>query len=208
VQALVTHVVIAGGLWLAAALPFLNSRDPSLGMVELAGHEGWLAPSRFFRRLFDAISGDTLGFVPRIAFPLLLAGALFLIARELVRRAPASAPLRASAMGWGLVCLMLLGPILLPWYVTWALPLAWLLPRTPRLVLIATSLALTVSQWTTEPANFATAYRANIWFGHYVVTPLVIVLLVLVLRDLLRRTRSGAPLEDDPGEIPAPAGDR
>lgn len=207
-RALVTHVAIAGGLWLAAAIPFLNARDPSLGMVELAGHEGWLAPSRFFRRLFDAISGDTLGFVPRIVFPLLLVGALFLIARELVRRAPASTPLRASAMGWGLVCLMLLGPILLPWYVTWALPLAWLLPRTPRLVLIATSLALTVSQWTTEPANFSAAYRANIWFGHYVVTPLVIALLVLVLRDLLRRTRSGAPLEDEPGQIPEPAGDR
>ena len=207
-RALVTHVAIAGGLWLAAAIPFLNARDPSLGMVELAGHEGWLAPSRFFRRLFDAISGDTLGFVPRIVFPLLLVGALFLIARELVRRAPASTPHRASAMGWGLVCLMLLGPILLPWYVTWALPLAWLLPRTPRLVLIATSLALTVSQWTTEPANFSAAYRANIWFGHYVVTPLVIALLVLVLRDLLRRTQSGAPLEDEPGQIPEPAGDR
>jgi hypothetical protein len=207
-RTLVAHVAIAGGLWLAAAIPFLNARDPSLGMVELAGHEGWLAPSRFFRRLFDAVSGDTLGFFPRIVFPLLLVGALFLIARELVRRTPASAPLRASAMGWGLVCLMLLGPILLPWYVTWALPLAWLLPRTPRLVLIATSLALTVSQWTTEPANFSAAYRANIWFGHYVVTPLVIALLVLALRDLLRRTRSGTTLEDEPGEIPAPAGDR
>jgi hypothetical protein len=125
-----------------------------------------------------------------------------------VRRAPAPAPLRASGTGWGLVCLMLLGPVLLPWYVTWALPLAWLLPRTPRLVLIATSLALTVSQWTTEPANFATAYRANIWFGHYVVTPLVIALLVLLLRDLLRRTRTGAPLEDEPRDVSAPAGDR
>ena len=208
VRALAAHVAIAGGLWLVAAIPFLNVRDPSLGTVELAGHEGWLAPSRFFRRLFDAFSGDTLGFVPRIAFPLLLAGALFLIARELVRRTPASAPLRAGAMGWGLVCLMLLGPVLLPWYVTWALPLAWLLPRTPRLVLIATSLALTVSQWTTEPANFSTAYRANIWFGHYAVTPLVIAFLVLLLRDLLRRTRTGAALEDEPRDVPAPAGDR
>lgn len=202
------HVAVAGGLWLAAAIPFLNARDPSLGAVELAGHEGWLAPSRFFRRLFDAISGDTLGIVPRIAFPLLLAGALFLIARELVRRAPASAPLRASAMGWGLVCLMLLGPVLLPWYVTWALPLAWLLPRTPRMVLIVTSLALTISQWTTEPANFAAAYRANILFGHYVVTPLVIALLALLLRDLVRRTRAGSPLEEEPHGVPAPAGDR
>ena len=43
------------------AAPFFNLHDPTLGILELAGHEGWLAPSRFFRRLLDAVSGDTLG---------------------------------------------------------------------------------------------------------------------------------------------------
>lgn len=204
-RALAGHVAVAGGLGLLAAAPFLNAKDPSLGMLELAGHEGWLAPSRLFRRVFDAISGDSVGVVPRVAFAVLLVGAVFLLGRELVRRAPASPWLQGSAWGWGLLCLMLLGPVLLPWYVTWTLPLAWLLPRVPRAVLIGTGLALTVSQWTSEPASFASAYDANVLFGHYVLTPVVIGLLGWLLVDLWRRTRAGAPLEDDPREVPATA---
>jgi hypothetical protein len=207
-RALAAHVGVAGALGLLAAAPFLNASDPTLGVVELASHEGWLAPSRFFRRLFDAVSGDAIGFVPRIVFPLLLVGALFLIARRLVRGSPAAPSSQGAAWGWALLCLMLLGPVLLPWYVTWTLPLAWLLPRVPRAVLIGTSLALTVSQWTSEPANFATAYDVNLFFGHYVLTPLVIALLGWLLLDLRRRTRSGAPLEDAPSHVPAPAGQR
>ena len=37
---------------------------------------------------------------------------------------------------------------LLPWYVTWALPVLWLLPKVPRFVLLGTSTALAVSQFT------------------------------------------------------------
>jgi hypothetical protein len=113
-----------------------------------------------------------------------------------------------ASWGWGLLCLMLLGPVLLPWYVTWALPLGWLLPRVPRTVLIGTGLALTVSQWTSEPAAFRSAYDANLLVGHYVITPVVIGLLGWLLLDLWRRTRSGAPLEDEPDQVPAAAGDR
>lgn len=207
-RTLAAHVGVAGGLGLLAAAPFLNTSDPSLGVVELSSHEGWLAPSRFFRRLVDAVSGDALGFVPRFVLPLLLLGALYLIARRLVRRSPATPSMQGAAWGWGLLCLMLLGPVLLPWYVTWALPLAWLLPRVPRTVLIGTSLALAVSQWTSEPANFATAYDVNLFFGHYILTPLVIGLLGWLVVDLWRRTRSGAPLEDAPDQVPAPAGQR
>jgi hypothetical protein len=207
-RALAAHAAVAEGLGLLAAAPFLNADDPTLGMVELAGHEGWLAPSRFFRRLFDAVSGDALGFVPRLVVPIVLAAALFVIGRELVRRAPASPWAVGGAWGWGLLALMLLGPVLLPWYVTWTLPLAWLLPRVPRAVLIGASLALTVSQWTSEPASFASAYDLNVLVGHYVVTPVVIGLLAWLLVDLWRRTRTGAPLEDAPDEVAATAGDR
>jgi hypothetical protein len=203
------HVGIAAALGLIAALPFLNASDPTLGMAELAAHEGWLAPSRFFRRLFDAIGGDALGFVPRIVLPVLFIAAIALLARAVARRAPEIPPALAGASwGWGLLVLMLLGPVLLPWYVTWALGTAWLLPRVPRAVLIATGVALTLSQWTSEPASFAAAYDANILFGHYVVTPIVIGLLGWLLLDLWRRTRSGAPLEDEVREVAAPAGER
>jgi alpha-1,6-mannosyltransferase len=206
-RALSRHAAVAGGLVVVAALPFLNASDPTLGIVELSTHEGWLAPSRFFRRIFDAVSGDLLGIVPRIVFPLILLAALYLIARELVRRAPATPWLGGAAWGWGLLCLLLLGPVLLPWYVTWALPLAWLLPQFPRAMLLGASVALTVSQWTSERAGFTTAYDANILFGHYVLTPLLIAMAWLLV-DLWRRTHGGEPLEDAPGDVPATAGGR
>ncbi len=168
-RALAPHVGLAAGMAVLAAAPFANTEDPTLGMAELASHEGWLAPSRFFRRVFDAISGDTLGVVPRVVVPLLLLAALVAIARAVVRRAPdVSSALAGASWGWGLLCLLLLGPVLLPWYVTWALPLGWLLPRVPRTVLVGTGVALTLSQWTSEPAVFETAYDANVLFGHYV----------------------------------------
>lgn len=208
VRAVAPHVALGAGMALLAAWPFANADDPTLGGIELASHEGWLAPSRFFRRLFDAISGDTLGFVPRIVFAIVVLVAVVLIAREVWRRGPGvGAPLAGASWGWGLLCLMLLGPLLLPWYVTWALPLAWLLPRVPRTVLIGTGLALTVSQWTSEPVAFPRAYDANLFFGHYVVTPVVIALLGWLLFDLWRRVRSGGPLEDEPDQVPAPAGE-
>ncbi|HEY7661035.1 MAG TPA: glycosyltransferase 87 family protein, partial [Actinomycetota bacterium] len=209
VRTVAPHVGIAAAMALLAAGPFLSSEDPTLGMAELATHEGWLAPSRFFRRVVDAISGDALGWVPRVVIPILLVGALALIVRAIVRRAPSvSSALVGASWGWGLLCLMLLGPVLLPWYVTWALPLGWLLPRVPRTVLVGTGVALTLSQWTAEPARFDAAYDANLLFGHYVVTPVVIGLLGWLLLDLWRRSRSDAPLEDRPDEVPAQAGQR
>lgn len=203
-RALLAHLAVAGGIGLAFALPFLQREDPSLGMIELAKHEGWLAPSRFFRRLLDAVSGDALGVLARIAFPMLLLAAVVLVARALVRRGGTVTPFALGAgWGWGLLFLMLLGPVLLPWYVTWVLPLAWALPSVPRGVIIGASTALTVSQFTAEPGRFAAAYDANLFWGHYVVTPVVIGLLVWLSVDLLRRVRSGAPLDDEPREVAA-----
>ena len=208
-RALLPTAAVAGAISLVCAAPFLQTKDPSLGMVELAGHEGWLAPSRFFRRLLDAVSGDTSGVVARVVFPVLLVGALFLIVRSLVRRAPDLTPAaQGGAWGLGLLFLMLLGPVLMPWYVTWALPLAWLLPRVPRTVLIGTGVALTVSQFAVEPALFHSAFEANQFLGHYVLTPVVIGLLVWLLADLVRRARSCAPLEEEPGDVPAGTGER
>ena len=145
---------LAAALALVAAAPFANTDDPTLGAVELGSHEGWLAPSRFFRprrstRSRATCSGSCRGSRSRS----------WRSSRSSWWRGPSGAgdPRVGSALvgaswGWGLLCLMLLGPVLLPWYVTWALPLGWLLPRVPRTVLIGTGLALTVSQWTSEPA--------------------------------------------------------
>lgn len=210
-RTLALHIAVAGGIALAFAAPFMQREDPTLGMVELAQHEGWLAPSRLFARALNAVSGDTLGIVVRIAFPLALLLVVFLLARRLWQdgqRGGPSAVAQGAAWGWGLLFLMLLGPVLLPWYVTWALPLVWLLPRAPRDALIGTGVALAVSQFSTEPDRFPAAFDANLFVGHYVITPVVIGLLVWAAVDLVRRLRSGAPLEDVPGEVAAGSGER
>lgn len=208
-RALVAPVVVAAALALVFALPFEQTRDPSLGLIELARHEEWLSPSRFFHRLLDAVSGGALGGIARFVFLPILIGALFLVARSLARRASDATPATQGAgWAWGLLLLMLLGPVLMPWYVAWALPLAWLLPRVPRAVLIGTGIALTVSQFAVEPDLFHTAFDANLLFGHWVLSPVVAGLLVWLCVDLVRRARSGAPLEDRPREVPADAGER
>ncbi|HYF10816.1 MAG TPA: hypothetical protein VEC09_00790, partial [Actinomycetota bacterium] len=203
----VRHAAVAAVLGVAAAAPFLNTEDPTLGMAELASHEGWLAPSRLFRRMFDAIGGETLSIVPRIMFPLLLVAVVIELGRAVARHGVTAWRIGA-AWAWGLLASMLLGPVLLPWYVVWALPLAWLIPRVPRLVLLGSSVALTLSQWTSDPAGFATAYDANILFGHYVLTPVIVGLLGWLLLDLWRRRPDDAPLEERPRAEAAERGDR
>ncbi|HEY3022421.1 MAG TPA: hypothetical protein VGK11_02165 [Actinomycetota bacterium] len=208
-RALAAHLGVAGVIALLFAIPFLQTSDPTLGMVELAGHQGWLAPSRFFRRVLDAMSGDALGIVARVAFALAFVLALLLIGRALVRRAPSiPAEAQGAAWGWSLLFLVLLGPVLLPWYLAWTLPLAWLLPKVPRLTVVWMGTILNVSQWASEPTRYPRAYDANMLFGHYVLTPVVVALLAWLVLDLVRRLRAGTSLEEESDEIPAPAPQR
>jgi hypothetical protein len=199
--------VAAGAIGTAAAValvfaaPFLQTDDPTLGMLELATHEGWLAPSRFFRRIFDIVS---LGALVRVAFAVMLLLALGALLVRVVRDAPRMGPDdHGAAWDWGLLLLILLGPVLLPWYVVWVLPLVWVVPRVPRLVTLGVGVALTVSQFAAEPERFGRAFDANLLFGHYVITPFVVALLVWLLVDLRRRLRDGAPLADEPEREPA-----
>jgi hypothetical protein len=184
------------------AAPFLQLHDPTLGMLELSGHEGWLAPSRFFRRLLDAVSGDTLGVVARILFALALVVAVAWLVRAVARAATSGrpAPELLGGWGWSLVALTLLGPVLLPWYLAWSLPLIWILPRVPRVSLIVLSGVLALSQWTAEPLRFPEAYDVNVLIGHYVLTPIVIGLLVWLALDLRRRLAGPPALHEEERE--------
>ena len=113
------------------------------------------------------------------------------VARPRRSRAPPRRGARCMELlggwGWALLVLTLLGPVLLPWYLAWSLPLIWILPRVPRVSLIALSVVLALSQWTAEPLRFPEAYDLNILIGHYALTPIVIGLLVWLGLDLRRR---------------------
>jgi hypothetical protein len=193
------HAGVALAIVAIVAAPFFQLHDPTLGMLELSAHEGWLAPSRFFRRVLDAVSGDTSGVVARVAFAVALLVAVVWLVRAVARAAASGRPTSELLGGWGwaLLTLTLLGPVLLPWYLAWSLPLVWILPLVPRVSLIVLSVVLAVSQWTAEPLRFPEAYDVNVLIGHYALTPIVIGLLVWLALDLRRRLMVPIALHDE-----------
>ena len=205
VRATFTHAGLALAIGLLFALPYLQAEDPALGMVQLAGHEGWLSPSVMMRKIFDFLSFGTMGWLARVAFAVTLVVAFVQLARDVARRAGGDETIGGvgAAMGWALVLLLLLGPVLLPWYVTWALPFIWLLPKAPRGTVIVAGAALALAQWSTEPLRYPDAFAVNLWIGHWIVTPSMLALVVWCLVDLRRRMRRHLPLhetERDPAE--------
>jgi hypothetical protein len=197
-RALLPRVVLAGGVALVFAFPYLQTDDPTLGVVELAGHEGWLAPSIWLRRWIDRLSFFSLGTAVRVAIAALLVAGVVLLCRHVARRADLMRTVElGAAWGWSLLLLTVLGPVLLPWYVTWSLPLAWMLPGRARRAVLGTGGLLVLAQWTVDPFRFPTAFRVNLWVNEWLVTPAAIVLTVLALTDLWRRLRDARPLEEE-----------
>jgi alpha-1,6-mannosyltransferase len=202
-----THGGLAIAIGVIFSLPYLQTDDPTLGMLRLAGHEGWLAPSVFMRKVFDMLSFGTMGWLARVAFAVTLILVFLQLARDVGRRAADGESVEAvgAAMGWSMVLLMLLGPVLLPWYVVWALPLAWLLPKAPRATLVAAGAALALAQWSTEPLRYPDAFAVNLWIGHWIVTPAMFALVLWCLLDLRRRFRDRLPL-GEADRVPASRG--
>ena len=201
----VSRVGLSAGIGLFFAWPYVQTRDPTLGMFGLAGQTGWFAPPRVVARAVDAMTFHTLGWAVRLGALTLLAWGVWSLARAVWRRAPTgsmSGQEQAAVWGWALVLLLLLGPILLPWYVVWGLPLVWALPRVPRTALLATSSMLGVTLWSTEALRYPGAFDLNLLVGYLVVVPVLLVMLLLVVRDLSSRIEHGRLLEDVPSPAP------
>jgi alpha-1,6-mannosyltransferase len=217
------HAAVVLVLIALFAAPFLQTQDPSLGQFTLAGHEGWLAPTRLFRVLLgDAgagIAGDAAGaavrVIVRLAFAATFVVAFVAIARSTARSVGGAgeAPLveasgrsfaveRAAEWGWALLLFTLLAPVLIPWYMIWTLPVAWALPRVPRAGVLILSTVATLSQTVADAGRFPAFFHTVVFTGHYVLTPIAFVLLLLLLRDLRRRLRSGEILADPPPAAP------
>jgi alpha-1,6-mannosyltransferase len=196
-------VGLAAAVAAVLAAPFFQTSDPTLGMSALATHEGWLAPSRLFDRMFTAIGG--FGVVARIGFAAILVAIVLALWLRLVRDRTSGRSGDIASWGWALIALMLLGPVLLPWYAVPGLALIGFLPRAPRIVLLGTSIALTVSQWAAEPTRYRHAYDVNVWVGHYLITPVVVGLAAWFVVDLLGRLRSHLPLDEPAQEVASPS---
>ena len=199
-RALGLHAGIAAAVAAPFVIPFMQAEDPTLGALELATRQGWLAPSRFvlttLRGLARAVGGDTaadvVSLVVRIAFPLVFAWVLVTLVRHLARDPSRLEPkVVVAAMGWAGLISLLVSPVLLPWYAAWAVPLAWLLPRPARGGAVLLSLALAITELVAEPARSPGLYEAMVFGLHWVATPVVLVVLVRLLLDLRRRVASG-----------------
>ncbi len=204
--AFVARVGLSAAIGLFFALPYVQMRDPTLGMFGLAGQTGWFAPSRVVARLVDVVTFHTLGWAVRLGALSLLAWGVWSLARAVWRRASTgslSGREQAAVWGWALVLLLLLGPILLPWYVVWGLPLVWALPQVPRTALLATSSILGVTLWSAEALRYPGAFNLNLLVGYLVVVPMLLAMLLLVVFDLRSRIQGGRPLQDVPSPAPA-----
>ncbi|HEX6845025.1 MAG TPA: hypothetical protein VF235_07925 [Actinomycetota bacterium] len=195
---LVSYGGLAATIALAFAVPYLQLHDPTLGMLELASHEGWLAPSASIERIVNLVSFETVGGLVRIGFAALLVGLFVALCRDVWRRAASIEPRElATSWAWALLLLTLLGPVLLPWYVVWTLPLVWALPRTGRTALVTVGALLGVTLWSAEPLRFPGGFTVNVIVAQWVVVPLFVGLLVRSVRDLRARLAIGMSLGDE-----------
>ncbi len=205
-RVLLTYAGVVGGIWMLLAIPYMQASNPTLGLIEVAGHDSWMAPGQLLVRLFSGtgglIGGDSFREPAATAARLLLfAGSAFgiaLIAREIWRRPSARTPMAlAAAWGWALMVLILPSPVLFTWYLVWVLPLAWALPRIARRGLLILSAFFIVTQLVTESSRLPDfMQRVKLPFGH----PVAIAVCVWVGLDLVRRLRRGTPLDEETTE--------
>lgn len=201
-RAFASHVGLAAGIGVFAAIPFMQSTNPTLGMVQIVQHASWIAPPELLERIFEAGGGLIAGpaggrigvVVARAAMYISLLVGVILVARQVARKA-AGEPIAylAGSWGWALLLMMLFSPTLFPWYFCWVLPVAWALPKVPRRTLEIAFLALCTSQLTTESFQITGWIKVDLPIGH----PLLIILLVWFLRDLYLRLRHDVPLDAD-----------
>jgi len=201
-RTLAGHIGLAAGLAAFAALPFMQSTNPTLGMVQIVQHASWIAPPELLERILEAagklVAGETGGqvgiVIARLGMYAALLTGVFLVARQVARKAPEQGvDYLAGSWGWALLVMMLFSPSLFPWYFCWVLPVAWALPKVPRRTLEIAFLALCTSQLTTENLQLPDWMHIDLAIGH----PLLVVLLVWFLRDLWLRLHYDVPLHAD-----------
>jgi hypothetical protein len=205
---LLKHVGVGVLVALPFVLPFMQAEDPTLGTLELTTRQGWLAPSRFvlvtLRGAANAIGGEVAGdivsVIVRLAFPLAFVWVLVVLLRHLARgRERLDTVVVLGAMGWASLISLLVSPVLLPWYVAWLIPLAWILPRTARGGAVLISVALAITELVAEPSRAPRVWEAMVFGLHWVATPIILLVLIRLLLELRRRTSMPAAAGfDDP----------
>ncbi len=190
---LAKYTAVVGGTWLILAAPFLQWTNPTLGMLELSGHDSGKAPGQLLVHAFTwvgtSIGGPAFETPSMIAAHIILFGlsvtGVWMIARRVWTDPAARRPqAQLAAWGWALIVVILLAPMLGAWYLVWVLPLAWALPRVARRTLVILCIAFTVTELVTENDRLPELIRnVRLPFGH----PVAILVCLWIGADLVRR---------------------
>jgi len=187
--------------------PYWDAANPTLGLAELSKHREWISPGRLLmatlgglgERLWGAGGRTAVEAAIRAILALATVAAVVVVATVVARRAASDRPSVAAAgagWGWGLLVTLLASPVLFPWYMAWVLPVAWLLPKGGRPVVIAMSALLAATRAVAEPQRLPDLYRTILLVGHDVIGPLFLLALVWTLLRVRRIGRGDSPLED------------
>jgi Glycosyltransferase family 87 len=199
-RALGAHAGIAAVVAVPFIAPFFQTRDPTLGTLELSTRRGWLAPSAFAWKLLRGAGrvlgvpevGTVLGVLALIAFPVILGAVLVGLFRHLARDPGRITPeITVATMGWAMLIALMAAPLLLPWYAVAVMPFAWLLPRAARGGAIILAALLAITELVADPTSSPKLWEAMVIGLHWVASPLVLVLLVRLVLDLRRRLALG-----------------
>jgi len=206
---LLGHLTVATVAFLLFAAPFLQTENPTLGL--LSASERFGAGSGAVRSIAQATGlgsvGEPLARLAQGIAPLVVLAATVMVALHLLRRGAAADPTTiVGGMGWVLLLTFLLFDQHFPWYGMWTLPFAWILPRAARSGVLLTSVALTmVHPW----SIISGIDRWIVWafYGSLVIIGLVLlrVTMDLGLRVVPKKTQgdSGALMDEASRPLPA-----
>ncbi len=112
---------VVAGIWLLLAFPFLQTHNPTLGVLEASQHDSGKAPGQLVVRTMSALGGLVLGdtgsdlgsTAGRLVLMALSAAGVWMIARRVWRDPASREPTSlVAAWGWALLVVVLLAPVL------------------------------------------------------------------------------------------------
>jgi Dolichyl-phosphate-mannose-protein mannosyltransferase len=196
-----THAAVVIAVALPLAFPFLSMSSPFGGLAENYVHASFSSPWLFTASAFKHLHLSDVHLIALIlrwgSRAALLA--VFVAATTMVLRLAhrqRSWQSEGAAYGWILLLYIVTSPQVWPWYFLWILPVAWLLPTLPRTAVLGCCAVLPIFV-SVSPEFFPDLYNSLVYVEISLVASALLVLIWLLVKDLVRRTKNDASLWED-----------